>query len=90
MTNRPYRIPYSKAKTSKSAQDILNKADERDEPVFIIRAKDIFALPTLNYYIAQVKNYGPSSPDFLQELHSIREAMKSWRDDNVERVHYPD
>lgn len=85
-----FRLPYTGETVSKGAIEIVTNALAQDEPVFVIRAKDFFAVPTLGYYVEQVERQGPRNAEFLEDIVKIQNAMRAWQSDNWGKVRYPD
>lgn len=85
-----YLIPGTETLVSKSAQQLVTSALDNDEPVFVLRAKDIFSLPALQYYKLQVERYGPTNHGFQIDIENIMDAFSKWRTANAEQVKYPD
>lgn len=85
-----YLIPGTELMVSKSAIDIVNKAFENGEPVFVLRAKDFFALGTLKEYLRVVRTQGPTNPSYEQDIDKIVQGFEQWRSNHIGQVRYPD
>jgi hypothetical protein len=85
-----FTLPNTGVVVSKSAEGIVHSAFENGEPVFVLRAKDIFALPTISKYLGQVRAYGPTNSDFEKDIENIFQAFRSWQESHIGQVRYPD
>lgn len=83
-------MPNTGVRVSKSAEGIVQRAFENGEPVFVIRAKDIFALPTLSKYLGMVRTQGPTNPAYEADIENIFQAFRTWQEENIGQVRYPD
>ncbi len=63
---------------------------ETDEPFFVLRAKDIFAVMGVNNYSKLVDEYGPLDVEFHAAVLDVAQEMREWQMANPERVKYPD
>lgn len=63
-----------------------------DEPVFIIRAQDVLAIPTLvryqNFRLAAEET--PPSPEWQDHLESVIDDFETWKGDNADKMKLPD
>ena len=50
-----------------------------DEPVFLIRGQDLFAITTLEHYAWQVEQFGGECPLVHQQIDRIREWQRTQR-----------
>ena len=75
---------------AKNPVEMLMKAQLAGEPVFLLRAKDIFSSDVLAYYITQVATRGPSNPDMTQDLDGLLHQFGRWQQDHPNEVRYPD
>ena len=48
-----------------------------DEPVFLLRAQDVFAAPTIEYWARQVESYG-GSPNIVKLAREQSLRMAKW------------
>lgn len=87
--DREYVIPYTHEHTSKSAHRMIDKAFANDEPVFVIRAKDIHSTRALAAYLQSLRG-GGSPPETLEDVERIFRAFRTWQTDHSEQVRYPD
>ena len=55
----------------------LNKADP-EEPVFVLRAKDVLAAQTVRLWAAMATEM--HEPENVQEAHALAARMEQWRD----------
>jgi hypothetical protein len=60
-----------------------------DEPIFILRAQDKAALPTLIDYEDEADHKG-ASDEFYNSLEPIYEDFRKWQADNPDKVKVPD
>ena len=86
----PESLPNSPSALSEKAQKIIDQCSSSGEPVFILRAKDIFSPMVIKKYIDLVADYGPNDHEFQEEVLDIFEAFRSWQHKNVQQVRYPD
>ena len=63
---------------------------ENDEPFFVLRAKDIFAVMGVNNYSKLVDEYGPLDVEFHAAVMDVAQEMREWQMSHPERVKYPD
>lgn len=87
--NEGYVIPYTHENTSKSAHSVIDKAFANDEPVFVMRAKDVHSVRALSAYLASVQG-GGSSPEFIEDIIRIHRAFRLWQTDHTDQVRFPD
>ena len=87
---RPYVIPHTHEPTSKSAHDIVRKAFERDEPVFVVRAKDFFSVQVVSRYLELLEQFGPTNLDLQEDVVNVLNAFKAWQAAHMSDVRYPD
>lgn len=85
-----FELPHTGEKVSKSAHEIVDKAFANGEPVFVIRAKDFFAVQVLGFYLECIERQGPNNPEFEEDIVKIQNAMRQWQRDNLGKVRYPD
>ncbi len=74
----------------KTAESILASAQEQDEPVFVMRAKDLFSVPMLYQYLEKVELHGPANLEFHDAIVDLIEEFKTWQKRNQGKVRYPD
>lgn len=72
------------------AKNILKKVEGTDEPIFVLRAKDMFSLFLLAQYWDMVEKIGPGNPDFEELVASTMQEFRQWQMRNPDRVKYPD
>lgn len=72
------------------AQKILKECSDSGEPVFVIRAKDIFSNFVLREYEKLVQEYAPDDHHFVDEIEMLRIQFKDWQRDHTEELHFPD
>jgi hypothetical protein len=68
-----------------------NPLNKSDEPVFILRAQDSFAMAILSRYenMARQVETGEVSPEFLEKLEEARAAFDQWRAENPDKIKIP-
>jgi hypothetical protein len=84
-----YPLPHTGEMVTKSARDIVDRALAADEPVFVIRARDVCAMPALAAYLRQVQ-VGTSPPELVDSIEKIFKAFRSWQQENSRLVKFPD
>lgn len=75
---------------SEKDQAIIDACRDTDEPIFVLRAKDMLSTGTIVGYGEQFKKYGPDNPDFLERVSDRVEEFQQWQNNNTNRVRYPD
>jgi hypothetical protein len=61
-----------------------------DEPIFVLRGKDIFTPMVVVRYLELVEQFGPNNYEFVQEISDCVQSIKDWQHHNVDKVRYPD
>ena len=61
-----------------------------DEPVFIIRARDAYALPAIARYeilytLGQREGFNPETSEFIKGLREVRNLFEDWQRNNTVR-----
>lgn len=69
-------------------QDPSGKIGE-DEPVFLIRAKDMTAVATLNFWASYAEAQG-ANPDIVETARNQALAMVAWQGKNLDKIGVPD
>lgn len=59
------------------------------EPVFVLRARDLAALPVLTAYLAECVRLG-ASPDHLRGVMEMVQVFAEFRKDNYRTMKVPD
>jgi len=72
------------------AAKIIREASDTGEPVFVLRAKDIFSVMAVTEYARLVELYGPMDHEFDEAIHNQLNAMKEWQREHAMEVRYPD
>lgn len=72
----------------KSAQEIIDSAAAQGEPVFVLRAKDIYAPDIVRQYLVRASS--SSSVDMVEDLQEVIWSMTKWQNDNPDKVRFPD
>jgi hypothetical protein len=83
-----YLIPGTETMVSKSAHDIVQRAFDNEEPVFVIRARDNLSIAAINAYLISGLQLG-ADPEFLAEIQKIHQAMLTWRLEHMNEVRMP-
>jgi hypothetical protein len=73
----------------KSIADILKSAQENNEPVFVIRAKDKCALAAIGAYNVTSHIAGVND-EHLKETQQIFRDFVKWQGENKDKVNLPD
>lgn len=65
---------------------------ESEEPIFIIRAKDRFALPMIRFYaeLGHLVKHGPENLDWLLDIDAVVAEFIEWQNQHPELVRIPD
>jgi tryptophan 2,3-dioxygenase len=66
---------------------IFKEATEAGEPVFVIRAKDLTAIDAIRAYTQLAEK---STYEFLTALVELEDEFIEWRDNNPDKLKYPD
>ena len=61
----------------------------RDEPVFVLRAQDRAALPTLRHYENECRVLG-AGEDHYSAITNVIEKFQKFADDNPDKIKTPD
>lgn len=85
-----FTLPNTGVEVSKSAVGIVQSAFDNGEPVFVLRAKDIFSLPVIGEYLNRVRQYGPTNPSYEKDIEHIFQAFRTWQEMHLGQVRYPD
>ena len=72
------------------AKHILEACAGSGEPVFILRARDFFAIMAINHYLQVVEEFGPTNLDFQREIVDTLSGFKNWQRANSDKVRFPD
>lgn len=60
-----------------------------DEPVFVLRARDVAALPTLRNYYGTIAAAG-AQPDHLNRVQQAQTAFARWKVEHPDDMKVPD
>ena len=66
---------------------MIKQCVANEEPYFLLRGKDICALPAIENYYTAVKEV-VEDPYFIEEIEEIMKDFRAFRDE--QRVHVPD
>lgn len=69
---------------------IIAEVGDTDEPIFILRAKDILSLFPLKEYERMVEMFGPDEHEMQMRVATRIAEFREWQRNNVSRVKYPD
>ncbi len=69
----------------KNPYTILKNCIEDEEPVFVLRGKDKFALQAIQAYHEAVKNGGATS-DFVNEINEIKMDYEAFANESVVKI----
>lgn len=73
----------------KDAIKMIENAWAGGEPVFVIRAKDKFSLPTLKKYIDTCLD-NKVSIEHIKDIQDIYDAFVYWQKNNDDKLKFPD
>lgn len=62
---------------------------DTDEPVFVLRAQDRRAPFAVDAYASMLEEAN-ADPDLIHRIRVVAEGMRSWQQENQERVKYAD
>lgn len=88
ITRFPHMVDV--AKIGGKAEKIISEVAETGEPIFILRAKDIFSIQAVTRYINLLEEYGPEAEKIVWGASEQHAIMKAWQRDHIEQVRYPD
>ena len=74
---------------TKTAESVLIRARENNEPVLVLRAKDKCAVKAIQAYEEECKRVGCNDAH-LAGVHDILTDFALWRANNLEQVKKPD
>lgn len=69
----------------KNPYTILKNCIENEEPVFVLRGKDKFAVQAIQAYHEAVKNGGVTS-DFVNEINEIKMDFEAFANESVVKI----
>jgi len=73
----------------KSINEILKQAEEKKEPVFVLRAQDRTSIAMLNTYLSLCTRVD-CDKFFIAEVKQIRDAFRDWQHEHPDEVKVPD
>jgi hypothetical protein len=89
--DRPvFQLPWTGEIVHKSAVDIMTKAFANDEPVFVLRAKDFFAVQVVVHYQQLIETVGPNNLELQEDMAKLVKAFRDWQGSHMGQVRYPD
>lgn len=66
--------------------DKIDQIARTGEPVFVLRAQDIFAPDTVRFWAGQLEmTIGPNSPK-TKDAHKLAELMESWQKEHTRKI----
>jgi hypothetical protein len=71
-------------------RSILEQCAETGEPIFIFRARDVFALNAIFAYQDVIERYGPRNLDFQRQIVDAVAMFKDWQREHANEVRFPD
>ncbi len=66
---------------------MIKQCVENEEPYFVLRGKDIFALPAIEAYFEAIKTE-VKDPYFIEEIEEIMKDFRAFREE--QETHIPD
>lgn len=73
---------------TKSTNETLKKVED-DEPIFVIRSKDILAIEIIYRWIEEAINYDVNE-EKIEKARQHLDAVMNWRNQNPNKVKIPD
>lgn len=75
---------------SGKAAKIIAECAINDEPLFVLRAQDIFSVMGIAGYHKLIEQFSPSDVGMEREIVEAIDEFKRWQANNRETVRYPD
>jgi hypothetical protein len=75
---------------SEKDQAIIDACRDTDEPIFVLRGKDILAATSIARYRDSFVKHGPDNPQFVDQVSRRLHEIQDWQNDNVGKVRFPD
>lgn len=75
---------------SEKDQAIIDAVKDTDEPIFVLRGKDILSASIIAQYRTQFQKHGPENSAFVEQVTGRLEQFQNWQSDNIGKVKYPD
>ena len=72
-----------------TSEEVL-KLLESDEPIFILRAKDVFSSATIIKYTEFMIKSGGFTPELEESMHKIIDSFLDWQENNTDQIKFPD
>lgn len=93
-----YDVKYGRVTVDGDTEDTVRadglaraeKFNASEEPVFILRAQDIHAVPTIARYQALIEATDGHDPEMLKKLDGVMDTFSEWQTDNHDRVKLAD
>jgi hypothetical protein len=73
----------------KNPIQMIKQCNENDEPYFLLRGKDLCALPAIEKYYEIVKTV-VKDPYFVEEIEEIMKDFHAFRREQEQQTHIPD
>jgi hypothetical protein len=71
-------------------REIIAECEHTDEPIFVLRGKDILAATSIARYRDSFVKHGPDNPQFVDQVSRRLHEFQDWQNDNIGKVKYPD
>lgn len=84
------RVEIVAEQTHDKTGRILDEVKVSGEPIFVLRAKDIFAPMVVSEYLALAEKYNPRAHTLHGQVGEIQDQMLDWQRANMDKVRYPD
>ena len=69
---------------------IIEACRDTDEPIFVLRGKDILSASIIAQYREQFRKHGPENQQFLDQVTVRLNDFQEWQNHNIGKVRYPD
>ncbi|MDR1813842.1 MAG: hypothetical protein LBR18_03220 [Tannerella sp.] len=73
----------------KNPIQMIKQCNENEEPYFLLRGKDLCALPAIEKYYEMVKAV-VKDPYFIEEIEEIMKDFRAFRLEQEQKTHIPD
>ncbi|MDR2473711.1 MAG: hypothetical protein LBD53_09180 [Tannerella sp.] len=73
----------------KNPIQMIKQCNDNDEPYFLLRGKDLCALPAIEKYYDMVK-FVVKDPYFIEEIEQIMMDFRAFRAEQEQKTHIPD
>lgn len=72
------------------AAKIIEACAKTDEPIFVLRAQDIFSVMAIGSYVDLLAKFAPGDYDMEESLVELITEFKTWQRNHISEVRYPD